>query len=321
MTLTTRILPTSAAAPPVTGPNYMNAVSENVAALWNVARLPLTVTGGTANSIQASCTPPLVAGPVDGMSFIVVPASDTTGAVEVKINGASAIDVLTVSADPLSSGAMLGGTAYELIYNAAANGLLLLGAVKLVPTLLTVQRFDVNGTYTPTAGMRFAVATLLGAGASGGKVLSGGGRASGGGPGALVKGMLLPGDVGISKPVTIGAGGAPQTVNGNGNDGGATSIGSLLSAAGGVKGVYNGSVDVAGGAAGVASGGFLNMTGQRGGDALGSGGSANGYGGRALQTISGLGGSGFAAGGAGGSIAAGPSGAGAPGLVLIEEFT
>lgn len=316
----TRTVPTSASPPPVTGSDFMDAVAREISALWDYSRLPMTNVGGTANAITADIVPALTHGLVDGMGFLITPIHNTTGA--VTINGVSVVDTTGAA---LVSGAMAAGTKYQLVYDGPTSKLVLLGAVSIVPTGLYQQLFTASGTYTPTAGMRFCIVTMLGAGGSGAKTTTVN-AATGGAAGALSKFKFTAAQIGISKTVTIGAGGAAVSGAGNGNDGGSTSLGALGSAPGGNKGTTGGAQ--AGALGGVASGGYLNINGGNSDDCLSSSAISNGanapmgfgYGGKVVNTTSGLAGTGYGSGGAARS-GSGNSGKGQDGLMLIEEFT
>lgn len=105
--------------------------------------------------------------------------------------------------------------------------------------LIGTQVFLGSGTYTPTPGMRFCIVEAQGGGASGaGATVPSAGSISIGSPGtsgAYARGKFTAAQIGASQAVTIGAGGAGQT-GGGGLNGGATSLGSLISANGGIGG-------------------------------------------------------------------------------------
>lgn len=226
----------------------------------------------------------------------------------------------------------------------------------LTPSIV-IQKFTASGTYTPTTGMRYCKVEVFGAGGSGGGSTSSvAGHlavSSGGGAGGYARDFYYQTDIGTSQTITIGAGGAAPTAgNNNGNAGGTTSFGSLLSATGGSGGVNSGDTTVgavpSGGAGGVGTGGDLQLTGSAGGSGfaitttslstsnailLSGQGAYLGYGsgaiGRSLLSGSsgsagnsagnyGGGGSGACSTGVGGGTLAG--GAGASGFVLITEW-
>lgn len=223
-------------------------------------------------------------------------------------------------------------------------------AIKKVSSgrLLGIQKFTSSGTYTPTPGMVFCIAKVQGAGGQGGGAIptGAGGYSLGGGgaSGSYAEGKLLASDIGVSKAVIIGNGGT-GAVGANGSPGGATSLGSLISAPGGLGG--SASTQVATGSPGIALGGLpgaiatggsiknstgiiggigFNASGAKGGPGAGSpiyGGSGGaspsssadsvGY----AATIPGCGGGGAIN---GADAAAKSGGVGAPGIIEIWEY-
>jgi hypothetical protein len=114
-----------------------------------------------------------------------------------------------------------------------------------------IQTFTASGTWTkPTASTpTWILVRGWGAGGSGGKDTTG---ASGGGGGCYWEYWLLASDAGATETITIGAGGAARTSNGQtGADGGNSTFGSHFTFYGGGGGPFN--PDDGGGAAGVGS--------------------------------------------------------------------
>jgi hypothetical protein len=105
--------------------------------------------------------------------------------------------------------------------------------------LIGVQVFTANGTYTPTPGMVTAVIESQGGGAAGaGLATPSAGNVSLGAPGtsgSYAKGRFTAAAIGASQAVTVGAGGtvASNTAGGNG---GTSSVGSWITAPGGIGG-------------------------------------------------------------------------------------
>lgn len=134
------------------------------------------------------------------------------------------------------------------------------------------QVFTSNGTYTPTAGMKYCIIEACGAGGGGGgAALTGASTISvggGGGGGAYTRAVYTAATIGASKAVTVGAGGtAGSTAGGNGGIGGSSSVAGLLGANGGTGG--NGSAAVAsaisnGGNGGSSGSGDINTSGNDG---------------------------------------------------------
>lgn len=189
------------------------------------------------------------------------------------------------------------------------------------------QIFTATGTYTPTTGMVHCTVEMVGGGAGGYQASSGNFGGGGGGAGEYARGAFTAADIGASKAVTIGAGGAVTSA------GNTTSLGSLLSALGGATAtsVYKGGLGGSGGTgtglhvpggdgstgSGVYSGPIL-MGGSGGASCFGGGGAGgvgnldHGFAGRAYGS----------GGGGNGNTGAtwGNAGIGAAGVVVITEF-
>lgn len=103
-----------------------------------------------------------------------------------------------------------------------------------------------NNTWNKPAEGTFALVTIWGGGGSGGRQT----YAGGGGGGACVQRLYRLSELPSSVAITIGAGGAGRSTNGDGSAGGTTTFGALLSAYGGGGGDSDGSVTVDGGGGG-----------------------------------------------------------------------
>jgi len=231
---------------------------------------------------------------------------------------------------------------------------------------INIQRFTTAGadTYRPTAGMQNCIALATGGGGGGGgaDTSAGGsgdvGVGSGGGAGGTAIGFFTAAQVGVSKPLSVGAAGtAGSTSGGNGTAGGNSTWNTTdLVGTGGALGTGSGQLAVdaqstAGGLGGVPTGGTINITGGSGDPGVagtadfatvdsafgfsGKGGASFwGGGGReaagasnSLTTdVTSAGGAGLAygAGGAGGldltATAGVAGGAGMSGVILVIEF-
>jgi hypothetical protein len=212
------------------------------------------------------------------------------------------------------------------------------------------QVFTASGTYTPTAGMLYAIIDCVGGGGGGGGVAgaaSGCNGGGGGGGGGFARKFVTAADIGASKTVTVGGGGNAGAAGANaGTAGGDTSVGVLCIGKGGSpgSGVTTTAAYGVGGPGGVAGTGDFTVPGQVGGYSFystsaasiiastnngGSSGLGFGAGARTAQPGSGnfsngATGANYGGGGSGGmffnvaSNAAG--GAGAPGIVVVTEF-
>lgn len=91
---------------------------------------------------------------------------------------------------------------------------------------VTMQTFTTNGTYTPTSGMTYCIVHMVGGGAGGAQITASNFGGAGGGAGEYATGVFTAADIGASKAITVGTGGAANS------GGGTTSLGSLLTAVG-----------------------------------------------------------------------------------------
>ena len=93
-------------------------------------------------------------------------------------------------------------------------------------TTVSMQTFTSSGTYTPTVGTQYIIVHIVGGGAGGWDAGSGNNSGAGGGAGEYATNVFSAAAIGVSQPITIGVGGAPNTA------GGTTSLGALLTAVG-----------------------------------------------------------------------------------------
>ena len=213
-----------------------------------------------------------------------------------------------------------------------------------VGRLLNIQVFTSSGTYTPTAGTkRIKVKAVGGGGAGGGAVATSTGVSAGGGggSGAYAEGYYTSGFSGLT--VTIGAGGASASGAVGGN-GGTTSFGALISCPGGGGGQIGTASNTtiayssqgAPGTTPTGSGLIVSGKGQPGQNGVAFGtagigiagiGSPSPFGGGGTQSVNGNTGVPAISYGSGGggtcntpSQSAHSGGAGAPGVVIIEEY-
>jgi hypothetical protein len=243
-------------------------------------------------------------------------------------------------------------TGQDVLDDGDVNGLLdkLKGAMG--GCLLGIQRFTTSGTYTPTPGTRYVVVEAVGGGGGGGGCATPGAgavsAAAGGNSGSYGKGQFsITGPI----PVTIGAGGirgvASETPTGAtiGGPGGDTKFGAFMTCPGGLSGLASNSfsipnicqsippksnpatganissIDGESGGNGFALG--AGISGKGGSNPLGAGGASVGSSGNV--SVAGGNGTGFGSGGSGafsGSLASGKDGGmGAPGIVIVWEYT
>lgn len=260
-------------------------------------------------------------------------------------NGASLIlptaaNITTVAGDTAIIRGEAAGVVRVISYFRATGSPVLDGVYR------SSQIFTVSGTYTAPAGLKRAKVTVVGGGGGGGGsgATSGGtGAAAGGGAGGgMAVKTVTAATIGASQTVTIGAGGLAGATGSTGGTGGTTSFGAIITATGGTGGAGSSaqSGPAPGGAGGqtpgTGSSGDYNLTGQGGGTSFvasssgigGIGGSSPmGGGGAAVSvSVSSAGTVGGNYGGGAGGSALGQSqsatvgSAGAPGVVIVEEF-
>jgi len=179
-----------------------------------------------------------------------------------------------------------------------------------------VQRFTAGGTWTAPHGVTTAWITGVGGGGGGGASVDTNGAGGSSGVGTIrEKVAVVPG---TAYTVTVGTAGAAG-VGGAGGTGGTTSVGALVSLAGGNGGgVGSGSIGLGGASAGAFSSPGSASPGAVSG--YGNGGSGiNGGAGRGVSTSAGESAPANSGGGGGGSMNNGSNGgAGGTGLVIIE---
>ena len=187
----------------------------------------------------------------------------------------------------------------------------------------SVQIFTSSGIWTKPSGCRAYKVIGVGGGGQGGSAVNTSTISTGGGGGSFAeKWVTSPNS---SETVTIGQGGNTATATQNGQNGGTTSFGSIITCGGGGGGKNSEGLGVGDG--GIASGGDINLPGGTGSlgrtanQNNGGGGPAGSGFGAATAAIgySGAPGSNYGGGG-GGSNAAQAGGLGAPGIVIVYEY-
>lgn len=181
-----------------------------------------------------------------------------------------------------------------------------------------VTTFIASGTYTKSAGLKYAVIEVVGGGGKGGTGDSAN-YGTGGGGGGYARKTLVTGSIGATETVTIGTGST-------GSGGVASSFGVLVTAGGGTDGGTPGNEP---GTGGLGGGGDINSKGQGGGagtrlNGVGNGGSSvlGGGAGGILNAGNGNIGGQYGGGGSGGPLNAAGSvgGNGADGVVIVTEY-
>ena len=303
-----RQIPNSSTPDPIPGDDFMDETQEEITGLWNYASVPFAVTGGTADDITGTLTPPLLDGWKNGMRITFIAPGDNTGA--MTINGA---DLNDGDGNAVSAGRVLDGNIYEAIYIEATSELRLLGAAMPAGFTADDQTFNSSGTWNKPAGLSDNALVLIECWAGGG----GGGTGStagGGGGGGFVQRFMTGVELSSTETVTIGAGGAVNTQGGN------TTFGSHVTAyggGGGNSGTNSGGGGGGGGSSSKGVNGGSSDGGRGGGPVWGAGGTGGAAGGNAADgagggsNTGGAGGGGhFGGGGGGGGATIGSGGAG-----------
>lgn len=139
------------------------------------------------------------------------------------------------------------------------------------------RAFTTTGTFTKPPGYSYFGGLAWSAGSSGQRTNNAGTASAGGGGGGCFPFLLPASTVAATETVTIGAGGAAVTTVANGNLGGNTTFGSLLTVYGSSSFTYGGAVGVASALSSAAGAGygFETAGSAAGGDAVYGGGSSH----------------------------------------------
>lgn len=223
-------------------------------------------------------------------------------------------------------------------------GVYIIGIIGVSKAAPTTETITASGDYVQARGLTWVRVRLVGGGGQcGGVAATAAGQSAeggGGGAGGYSESIISAEDLPHTTTVTIGAGGSAGGAGAAGANGGTTSFGSLLSATGGTGGGAGGAtagnnvVDGGGGGTG-SSGSVINLPGGGGAAGLtlggvavrGNAGGASHFGQQAVTgatSTNGQIGRNYGGGGGGtrngASQAARAGAAGAPGVVIVEEF-
>lgn len=293
-----------------TGAQFVDSIAGHLNTFYDALAVPISSIAGS-NNLTGTVNADFVGnGLQEGQMVSWTQPVTNTGAVDLSLNGFSAVPLVDSFGDALISGALPAGLRVLAQYQAFRWRILSVisaGAAAGQPRYH--DRFTSNGTWTKPSGLSDGtLATVILVAAGGGGYSTAGG---GGGGGGAAIGFFRLGDLPSSAAVTVPSGGAIDSAGGN------TTFGTLLTAYGGSAGQASG----VGGVAGSSFGGLMTAGGggssgaADGGDGyFGGGGGANYTGGGAggNSVMSGNGGAatvpGTAPGGGGGAGAAGARG-------------
>lgn len=228
------------------------------------------VATGTANAWTVAPTPTVAAYAAGRVLWIKAPATNTATTVTANISGLGTRPVKKSDAADPQIGDLVSGRLYPTIDD-GTNICVVTPLPSDIPNFLSAFRVTGgrqvvfgpgSGTWTVPAGVTSIFVKMNGGGAGGGGAYTGGSYAAagvGGGGGEYAEGAfsVTPGDVLSYSVPNASAGGAGSASPTAGANGGTTTFGGLISAAGGVGG--------AAGLNGVASGGGTGGTGGSGG--------------------------------------------------------
>jgi hypothetical protein len=248
----------------------------------------------------------------------IIKAGNATDGVQVSSDATGALDIKTGTGAGTTAISIDASQAVTMPGNLVVTGTITAGA----GTVYNLEQYTSPATWTKPADLKAIKVTVIGAGgSSGSSPSSNAGVGGGGGGGAAIEFIPAPSITSPTPgPVTVSVTAGPGT----------NSFGAFCSATAGGNSVSP--ALTAGGTGGVGSGGSINITGADGatgtnGSAGGSGGSSilggGGRGGTAPNGVGVVGGNyGGGGGGDGGAPVVGPktARAGAPGIVIVEEF-
>jgi hypothetical protein len=321
----------------------------------------VTVNGGSTNAQtswrQTSTVTAVGTDPITFLQYTVNPAnflqkannlSDVNNAATSRTNlGLGSVATKTASNAALTNAVMQNGAStigHVPKYDDITGSLIDSGfAISALVKTVKIQVFTSSGTYTPSTGMLFCLARVVGGGGQGGGAAGNTGAIAvggGGGAGSYSESILTAATIGASKTVTIGAGGAGGGAS-VGGAGGGSSLGALVTTNGGNggnTGLASNQLSVAaGGIGGVAGTGNVAATGNEAGSGFsfttlagyGGNGAASALGGGTRGSIGNVGtnhgraGQTYGGGGSG-AVSVGlvnsTGGVGAAGVVIIIEY-
>lgn len=310
-----------------------------------------TDTSSVVNAYKVTYTPAITT-LSDGLRLNFRIGTTNTGAATFSPNGLTAKPIIDSAGNPMVAGELTASGLAAVVYSSSLDSWVLVfqsSSANSVGNLINIQTFTGNGTYTPTPGMKKCRVRLIGGGGGSGIIPATGANqysaAGGGASGSFGEAMLTASQIGASQTVVVGAAGAAGAAGSAGGTGGTTSLGSLLICPGGAGSPIGTLVastaaeQFAGGLPGALPSGsaayIFSSAGQKGMQGisalqatLGGAGAASPFGSGGVSggaSVIPSAGSGYGSGGAGPSIgpstAAKAGAAGAPGIIIIEEYS
>ncbi|MCI5075542.1 glycine-rich domain-containing protein [Oricola sp.] len=241
MTTLDRLIPNSLTPDPVEGDDFMDEVQAELTGLWDRAHILLTDIDGTANAITGTLTPALTGSLVAGMQLSFIAAAENDGA--TTLNGTAVVDK---DGDPLTGGEIVAGRLHTVQFD--GTSLRLTGGADANGSGPDYQVFTADGTWSKPSGRPDTALVIMEGWAGGG----GGGSdndGGGGGGGGYNTRFITLGDLPLTLSVSVGAGGAQDSVGGNSSiDDDGTNY--LIAYGGGGGGGAGESVNAGGGGAG-----------------------------------------------------------------------
>lgn len=262
-----------------------------------------SVTGTDAYAITIT---PAITAYATGMRFRFKADVANTGAATLAVSGLAAKTIKKLHDQTLADNDIEAGSIVEVVYD--GTDMQMVSTPISAPAGVDIQTFTSSGTWTKPTGAQKILIQAWGGGGSGANVDAAG--AGGGAGGEFREIWLDASSAGSTETVTIGAGGAAVASHpNNGNAGGNTTFGSLVTAVGGSGGGRSGNNGIGGN-----GGGPFNTDGAygSGGGAASTGGNGiySAGGGGATQSVSASAGGNSTYGGAGGGGSYNSSGAG-----------
>lgn len=225
--------------------------------------------GGTANALTVTLDPqPVSWARLVGSQINFIVGVTNTGAATLAVTGLTGTKpIVRPGGAALKASDLVAGAVFRGMYD--GTSIQMAGITQSAPGTVTVYATPGTTNWTVPAGIFKIRARVWGAGGGGGALIAGAtsGSGAGGNGGGYAEGVysVTPGQI---LSIIVGAGGAKGTSAGfgtNGQAGGTSSVGSLLSATGGGGGNtgYTSYAATASSTVGAGTGGQINQLGQQ----------------------------------------------------------